>query len=100
MNADSNDLVKHLEGRISEDVTTIVNTWIRQKGLPVVEVTREGTNFKLKQKRFFLDPESEEKTDIPSEFDYKWSIPITYVTSADPTKVERQVSDEIFMNII
>jgi glutamyl aminopeptidase len=90
MNADSNDLLKHLEGKIEEDVTAILNTWIRQKGLPVVSVERSGNNFRLTQKRFLIDPESESKETVSSEYNYKWSIPITYVTSANTTDVKRQ----------
>ena len=88
-NADSNDLVKHLEGKIDEDVTEVLNTWIRQKGLPVVSVQRNGNNFRLTQKRFFTDPDSAEKETVESEYNYKWSIPITYVTSANSSEVQR-----------
>jgi glutamyl aminopeptidase len=90
MNADSNDLVMHLEGKINEDVTAILNTWIRQKGLPVVNVERIGNNFRLTQKRFLTDPDAEGKETLVSEYNYKWSIPITYVTSANTTGVQRQ----------
>lgn len=90
MNADSNDLVKHLEGKIEEDVSEILNTWIRQKGLPVVTVTRDGNNFRLTQKRFLTDPDNEGKETVSSEYDYKWSIPITYATSLNPTSVNRK----------
>lgn len=89
MNADSDDLVKHLEGKIPEDVTTILNTWIRQKGLPVVTVKRNGNTFELTQKRFLTDPDSEKKETVSSDYNYKWSIPITYVTSADTGTVVR-----------
>jgi glutamyl aminopeptidase len=89
-NADSNDLLKHLEGKIPEDVNEIVNTWIRQKGMPVVIVEMIGTNFRLTQKRFLIDPESENKETVASEYNYKWSIPVTYTTSAEPTDVKRQ----------
>lgn len=82
--------MKHLEGNIPEDVPTIINTWIRQKGLPVVTVKRNGNNFHLTQKRFLTDPDSEDNETLASDYKYKWSIPITYVTSANPTKVERQ----------
>lgn len=89
MNADSNDLVEHLDNKIEEDVTTILNTWIRQKGLPVVIVAREGNNFRLTQKRFLTDPDNEGKETVESDYKYKWSIPITFVTSAKPNDVQR-----------
>lgn len=90
MNADSNDLVKHLDGKVEQNVFEFLNTWIRQKGLPVVTVTRDGDNFRLTQKRFLTDPENENKETEASEFGYKWSIPITYVTSENPTDVKRE----------
>ena len=90
-NADSNDLVEWLDPKIEEDVTSIVNTWIRQKGYPVVTVAQEGDNtFRLTQKRFLTDPESEAKETLVSEYNYKWSIPITYITSANSTDVKRE----------
>lgn len=89
MNADSNDLVAHLVGKIDEDVSEVLNTWIRQKGLPVVTVKRDGNNFQLTQSRFLTDPESADKETVESEYNYKWSIPITYVTSANRTGVQR-----------
>lgn len=89
-NADSNDLLKHLEGKIEEDVTGILNTWIRQKGLPVVTVEAVGESFRLTQTRFLTDPEASEKETVDSEYSYKWSIPITYVTSANTADVQRQ----------
>lgn len=82
-NADTNDLLKHLEDKIPEEVTAILNTWTRQKGLPVVIVEKvEGTNqYKLTQERFLIDPESAAKETIVSEYDYKWYIPLTYITN-------------------
>lgn len=90
MNADSNDLLKHLDGKIPEDVSAILNTWIRQKGLPVVTVEATAENFRLTQTRFLTDPEAAGREAVESEYNYKWSIPITYVTSANSTDVQRQ----------
>lgn len=87
-NADSDDLVQHLEDKIDEEVKPIVDTWIRQKGLPVVTVAQEGNTFTLTQKRFLADPNATET--LASDFNYKWSIPITFVTSNNPTTVERR----------
>lgn len=89
-NADSNDLLVHLEGKIDQDVNAIVNTWIRQKGLPVVTVARDGSNFRLTQKRFLTDADNEGKETVQSEYNYKWSIPISYVTSENPNEVKRE----------
>lgn len=88
-NADSNDLLRNLKKFANDlDINSVVNTWILQKGYPVVNVKRDGKNFILTQKRFFTDPENEGKETVESSFGYKWSIPITFITSADQ-KVQR-----------
>lgn len=88
-NADSDDLLRNLKKYTSEDISGIVNTWIRQKGLPVVSVRKiNGNSYELTQKRFFTDPESADKETVESEYDYKWSIPITFITSSNQT-IER-----------
>lgn len=88
-NADSDDLLRNLKKYTTEDISAIVNTWIRQKGIPVVNVKKINENsFELTQKRFFTDPESADKETVESEYGYKWSIPITYITSRNQT-IER-----------
>jgi glutamyl aminopeptidase len=78
-NADSDDLLRNLRKHTDLDVSAIVNTWIRQKGYPVVSVARVGNEYHITQKRFLTDPNAEE-TEV-SEFNYKWSIPITWFTN-------------------
>jgi glutamyl aminopeptidase len=90
MNADSNDLLKHLDEKIPEDVTTILNTWIRQKGYPFITVEATADNFRLTQNRFLTDSTAASRETVDSEYNYKWSIPITYVTSKNTTDVQRQ----------
>lgn len=83
-NADSNDLLRNLKKFADDlDINLVVNTWIRQKGYPVVNVKKNGKNFILTQKRFFTNPENEAKETVESSFRYRWSIPITYITSSD-----------------
>lgn len=89
-NADSDNLLRNLKKYTSEDIFAIVNTWIRQKGIPVVNVKKiNGNSFELTQKRFLTDPESASKETVESEYNYKWSIPITFVTSANNQTVQR-----------
>lgn len=90
-NADTNDLLMYLEDKIPEEVTAILNTWTRQKGLPVVIVEKvEGKNqYKLTQERFLIDPESAAKETMVSEYNYKWYIPLTYITDKS-TDVKRE----------
>ncbi|EDV93149.1 GH18428 [Drosophila grimshawi] len=67
------------------NVTDIMLTWTVQMGLPVVTIEKlSDTEYKLKQKRFLSNPNDYNEGHEPSEFDYRWSIPITYTTSANP----------------
>ncbi|XP_076174900.1 glutamyl aminopeptidase isoform X2 [Ptiloglossa arizonensis] len=82
-NAETADLLKILEDTTPADlnVTKIMDTWTRQKGYPVVNVKKSGNKFVLTQKRFLADPDA--KFDPSnSEYGYKWTIPVTYITSA------------------
>jgi len=89
-NTDSDDLLAHLKDKVEDlDVTGIFNTWIRQKGYPVVNVVREGNTYKLTQNRFLTDPDSASQETLESEYNYRWSIPITFITSKNST-VQRE----------
>jgi len=85
MNADSDDLLRNLKKYTDLDISNIVNTFIRQKGIPVVTVKKIGSTVELTQKRFLTDPSSESKETVASEFNYKWSLPITYFSDANKT---------------
>lgn len=83
LNADSDDLLRNLKTYTDLDVYAIVNTFIRQKGIPVVTVKKINNTVELTQNRFLTDPDAESKETVVSEYNYKWSIPITYFTDAD-----------------
>lgn len=53
------------------DVPTMMDSWIRKEGFPVVTVTETGGRFTFKQERFYKDYDH-------SNFTYTWSIPLTY----------------------
>ena len=61
-----------------------MNTWTKQKGLPVINVTKENGRYILRQERFYANSATAAAKDDPSEFGYRWEIPITYITSASP----------------
>lgn len=102
-NADSDDLLFHLGNNFEGDLKAIVNTWIRQKGLPTVSVQKSGNVITLTQKRFLIDPSTADKETERSEYDYRWSIPITYVTSDKPDEIKREWfmydRDELKINV-
>lgn len=87
-NAVTADLWTDLEAVSSKrlNITRIMDTWTRQMGYPVLTVERvKRTEFRLRQSRYLLDPEAESKS-APSPYNYKWDIPVTWTTSADPTQ--------------
>lgn len=85
-NAKTSDLFKILQSTASNsiNITAIMDTWTRQMGFPVVNARKNGSTITLTQKRFLLD--SEAKFDpTESDYEYKWTIPITYVTDKNST---------------
>lgn len=70
------------------NIISIMDTWTRQMGFPVVDVAKHKNMFTLTQKRFLAKANT---TFDPSEspFGYKWTIPITYTTSknSEPTLI-------------
>jgi glutamyl aminopeptidase len=57
-----------------------MDTWTRQAGFPVVSAMRNGTKLTLKQQRFLSNLNVNSSTNS-SLYNYKWEIPITYITS-------------------
>ncbi|XP_034398276.1 endoplasmic reticulum aminopeptidase 2 isoform X2 [Cyclopterus lumpus] len=67
------------------DLTAMMDTWIVQKGIPLVTVTRKGPHLLLRQDRFL-------RTVLPSDGlwstlqqGFLWHIPLTYKTDASST---------------
>ena len=63
-----------------------MNTWTRQKGYPFLTLVKSGNSYTVTQERFLTDPDAYTKPDEPSEYNYKWEIPITTISSNDPTR--------------
>lgn len=67
-NAVTDDLLAEIEAidPANADVKSIMATWTRQSGLPVVNVTKiSDTQYKLTQKRFFSNP-ANENAELPA----------------------------------
>ncbi|XP_032306951.1 glutamyl aminopeptidase [Drosophila ananassae] len=60
------------------DVKLLMRTWTEQMGYPVLNVSRTETGFLVTQQRFLSNPASYAEAPNDSEFQYKWSVPITY----------------------
>ncbi|XP_060074768.1 glutamyl aminopeptidase-like [Ylistrum balloti] len=67
----------------------IMDTWTRQMGYPVVTLRSDGDHYILDQDRFLLDGNS--SMGDPSPYEYKWHIPFTYVTEAEPDINNRKI---------
>eukprot|EP00058_Branchiostoma_floridae_P020447 XP_002605937.1 hypothetical protein BRAFLDRAFT_87388 [Branchiostoma floridae] len=68
------------DGQTDLDVKTVMDTWTLQMGYPVVNLTRDygrGTA-QATQQHFLLDPTA--TVSAPSDFGYRWHIPLTYTT--------------------
>ncbi|CAL7934097.1 unnamed protein product [Xylocopa violacea] len=89
-NAVTADLFKIIqESSLNQlNVTAIMDTWTRQKGFPVVNVKKSENKYTLTQKRFLADPDAQFDSS-ESEYGYKWTIPVTYITNrmSKPTLV-------------
>ena len=84
------DLMNELSAAVSSehlDVEQIVDTWTRQKGYPVLTLSKDPSNgdYHIRQDRFFADSSAESGQDTPSHFNYKWEVPVTYISSDKPS---------------
>lgn len=80
-NAVTDDLLTEIENLGLDDIKHIMGTWTKQKGFPVVNVTKvTETEYHLTQNRFFSNPDNANEADSVSEYNYRWHIPITYQT--------------------
>ena len=69
-NAEGKDLWDAIGKASNMPVTSMVNTWLRQSGFPMVEVNQDGNTLKLKQKRYLLEKNKKFDKGL-------WSIPVS-----------------------
>ena len=90
-NAVTQDLFDELTRVSSEklDITNIMNTWTRQKGYPILTLSKEKNSstssscsscYRVTQQRFLSDPEAYNVCDDISPYEYKWEVPVTYTS--------------------
>lgn len=86
-NAVTNDLWDALSEASGQDVKTLMSSWTKQMGFPLVTVSQvingNKRTLKLKQSRFLADGGSDENNQL-------WQVPITISTSADPTTIKHR----------
>ena len=78
-NAEGNDLWNAIGKASKMPVTSMVNTWLRQPGFPLVEITQDANNLKLKQKRYLLEYDKKFRKGL-------WSIPLSLGLKKEITK--------------
>ena len=98
-NADTEDLwsafSKH--NNQSLQVKTVMDTWTKQMGFPLITITRKENTIYASQSRFLLTGTMNNNTvdnDIVSPFDYKWYVPLSYYTNVDHSDVRH-----VWMNL-
>ncbi|XP_075955794.1 endoplasmic reticulum aminopeptidase 2 isoform X5 [Anarhichas minor] len=67
------------------DLTAMMNTWILQKGIPLVTVTRKGPHLLLRQDRFLRTVLPSDRLWSTLQQGFLWHIPLTYKTDASST---------------
>ncbi|XP_017777374.1 PREDICTED: endoplasmic reticulum aminopeptidase 1-like isoform X2 [Nicrophorus vespilloides] len=87
-NADTKELWNVFSRNTNQslEVKTIMDTWTNQMGFPLITITREENEVYASQERFLLTTEgmnSSIRSSPKSKYDYKWYVPLTYITDND-----------------
>lgn len=81
-NAQGQDLWDAIGKASKMPVSSMVNTWLKQPGFPLVEISQDGNDLKLRQKRYLLEPDEKFSKGL-------WSIPMSL-------GLESQISQKLF----
>ena len=81
-NAQGRDLWNAIGKASGMPVLSMVNTWLKQPGFPLVEVSQNGSNLTLRQKRYLLEPDKKFSRGL-------WSIPLSI-------GLESEISTKLF----
>ncbi|MEQ2215365.1 hypothetical protein XENOCAPTIV_000177 [Xenoophorus captivus] len=80
-------------------VAEVMDTWTKQMGYPVVDLTVSETDAKLTQKRFLLDPLAD-PSQPASPFQYNWTIPVKWYSVKSGKIVETMFSKNAEEHVI
>ncbi|MDH3340399.1 MAG: M1 family metallopeptidase [Nitrosopumilus sp.] len=69
-NAEGQDLWNAIGNASGMPVSSMVHTWLKQPGFPLIEVHQDGTLLKLKQKRYLLESDKKFSKGL-------WSVPLS-----------------------
>ncbi len=78
-NAEGADLWNAIGKASRMPVTSMINTWLKQPGFPLVEINQDGNTLKLKQKRYLLESDKKFSKGL-------WSIPLSLGLENEITK--------------
>ena len=78
-NAKGQDLWDAIGNASNMPVTSMINTWLKQPGFPLVEINQDGDNLKLTQKRYLLEHNKKFSKGL-------WSIPLSLGLEKETTK--------------
>ena len=78
-NAKGQDLWDAIGNASNMPVTSMINTWLKQPGFPLVEINQDGDNLKLTQKRYLLEHDKKFSKGL-------WSIPLSLGLEKETTK--------------
>jgi len=81
-NAKGQDLWDAIGKASKMPVTSMINTWLKQPGFPLVEINQDGNNLKIKQKRYLVEPDKKFSKGL-------WSIPLSL-------GLEKEISKTLF----
>jgi len=103
-NAETDDLWKYLEKADHTknlDIKSIMDTWSKQSGFPVITVEKSGKDLLISQKSFLLEKAKSSKkyiaaTDVEEDEDEKeetpknllWQVPFTFISDKEPTSIK------------
>ena len=78
-NAEGTDLWNAIGKASRMPVTSMINTWLKQPGFPLVEINQDGNTLKLKQKRYLLESDKKFQKGL-------WAIPLSLGLDGEITK--------------
>nr|XP_004564223.1 glutamyl aminopeptidase [Maylandia zebra] len=76
-NAKTSDFWASLASVSGLPIAEVMDTWTKQMGYPVLDLSVSDTDARLSQKRFLLDPKAD-TSQPPSDLGYKWTIPVQW----------------------
>ncbi|MFQ5476031.1 MAG: M1 family metallopeptidase [Nitrosopumilus sp.] len=95
-NAEGTDLWNAIGKASKMPVTSMINTWLKQPGFPLVEINQNDNTLKLKQKRYLLEPDKKFSKGL-------WTIPLSLGMEDEITKKlfsKKSMSVKLPKNII